>query len=737
MSGKTNYLLMILFITIYLLNNSCYDNNFKYPDYSHIPSNLSATDDLYNDKIVISWDVIESSSGYSLYRSSNGDEFTFIASLSNNQYEDFSIEPCRSYYYKVQAHYDQQSSDLSEADVGSAILDIPNNPDGLSINISTTSSLLLTFNSAPTAEQYNIYRSYSLLEDFTQIYSTSINEYTDKNLVPNTSYYYKVSALNCGGESSLSEAISATTENVRILEEDRTGDFTLTLEDLNQNNVYFIFTNTSTLVSASPPSIYKLTRTTSESVHPLLERDIPSNGNPMENSLVKGKPEIDLFNQSPYDFITRKEPIEQSLYQPRKDTYGETINFYIDSVSDTQAATCRKVITAGTAYGAKTINIWVADNCWYQGGTKAYLITPQILDTIADILLKPGEGNDLYDWEANIFGEEWGAHSNPDLITSDDEITILLMDIDDDNSYSGGTLGYFYAKDNFKSSVIDFSNERIMIYIDSVFMAAREGSSWEISDYLPSISIATLAHEMQHLIHFYQKFTLRNGVDNSEVWIDEMLSMQAEDLLADKLLVNGPREVDYNQGDAGNPGITEGVLPLFNYYVDYSLINWDASYSYGIVYALGSYLVRNYGGPKLLRDILHNSDIDYNAIDFALNQNGYSESFKDILVKWGIANLISDMQSPPMGKYQYNSGDYFSFLWNGIEYKVGSINLYNYIYDNGKNEYQGPYIYQNLPSWDYETASNLYFQAGENLSGSHSWEINMDDINLKLSIVIR
>jgi len=45
------------------------------------------------------------------------------------------------------------------------------------------------------------------------------------------------------------------------------------------------------------------------------------------------------------------------------------------------------------------------------------------------------------------------------------------MDLGDDNSKTGGIMGYFYSKDNFKESAVSGSNEQIMFYIDSILFA--------------------------------------------------------------------------------------------------------------------------------------------------------------------------------------------------------------------------------------------------------------------------
>ena len=49
------------------------------------------------------------------------------------------------------------------------------------------------------------------------------------------------------------------------------------------------------------------------------------------------------------------------------------------------------------------------------------------------------------------------------------------------------------------------SAARLIFFMDSAFFAIPEGPTWEVTDYCPSQVIGVLAHEFQHMIHFYQK----------------------------------------------------------------------------------------------------------------------------------------------------------------------------------------------------------------------------------------
>ncbi len=130
-----------------------------------------------------------------------------------------------------------------------------------------------------------------------------------------------------------------------------------------------------------------------------------------------------------------------------------------------------------------------------------------MVDILADKFLRSGSNNDIYDWETNIFGEEWGVEASQkqtNLIGETNEIVILLTDIDSDDNSRNGTIGYFWPKDTFND--IEGSNREIMFYVDAVMFSSKDNKDfWSIESKMPMETVSTLAHEFQHMISFYQK----------------------------------------------------------------------------------------------------------------------------------------------------------------------------------------------------------------------------------------
>lgn len=399
---------------------------------------------------------------------------------------------------------------------------------------------------------------------------------------------------------------------------------------------------------------------------------------------------------------------------------GDTHTFYLDTTSsgDTTQATLKKVVSdISTVFGNKTLNIWVSDNSFGAGCSKSKCMTQEMVDALADMFLKSGSDNDIYDWVTNIFGEEWGADaqaSYSNFIGETDQVDILLTDIGEDNSPNNGILGYFYAKDNYDISSISGSNERIMFYADAVIFANGE-NTWDIDDYWPKEMISTLAHEFQHMIHFYQK-SISAG-ESTDTWINEMLSETTEDVIATKIRHSGPRGIVYTDGSAGPTGNTLGRYPIFNEYNTYSLSSWNGNLAdYAKVNAFGTYLTRNYG-VQVLHDIVHNTQLHEDAIVNAVHNaaNGADKTFDDLLREWGIGVMLSDhtnLQDLPV----YNTGDFTEDTYNNSTYQLGSINFFNYD--------PKPTLYTS--NGTVAPQGNYYYKVGEGLHGNVTIDLSLN-----------
>ena len=540
------------------------------------------------------------------------------------------------------------------------------------------------------------------------------------------------------------------------------GDFTYSIDTgAATKSVYFAFTNPDTRVpAASIPSVSGTDALASKG----LDWTTDSIPLPAKSAIAATPTRVSEFNRDPFSRTGSTARLRKSLdltgSPPPPPMPNDIPNVSTEIMYDTLPngvpypfdATCRGVSGVVDIGGGKTrtLNIWVQDWCWMSqttGPAKAHYVDQTMVNALQAAFLASGVFNDIYDWVTAMIGSEWGPHPYADLIQPNDEITILLCDIEDDNSDNGGVIGFFWAKDNFKDGSIYqpnpglpnyfpyHSHERIMFYIDAVMLANPSPAG-----YWADQVVSTLAHEFQHMINFYQKIVVAGAGQGPDTWINEMCSQAVEDLVADKLGIMGPRGVDGNLGAAGPQNNSEGRIPLFNAFDSVSLSNWGGSgllQSYSASYAFGAYLTRNFGGAGLIRAMVQSPRTGAEQIvDSVSAIAGRQESLGDLLQKWSLAVLLSDRTDAPAG-YQYNTGDFIVSSVGSASYSLGSINFFNY--QQGTTGKTGPRLYSGnglVGNTRPLPASGLLYLAGLSLTGKHAWSIDLPE-GVSLSVVVK
>jgi len=521
--------------------------------------------------------------------------------------------------------------------------------------------------------------------------------------------------------------------------------YTLKLGD-NVGDVYMAFVNYGNDATAAPALVSSSVtsdvqqasdpaRSVQDAIKPAVTTDQPA--------VRRIEPaEIARFNNNPPPMVpagarAAASPVESVV--PRADTLGDSQSFYQYDGSFSnpiqRQATLRLVRSDGNGM---TLNIWVDDSLFLDVAPDLTgMVTPDKIVALADAFLIAGEHNDIYDWVSTMLGAPWGPHGFSNLIDASnaDTIDILLVDILRDFATDSGVIGYFWGKDNYIRTAngqdSDESNERIMFYLDAPMYGQLENGTWSATNSWPELVFSTLAHEFQHMIHFYQKTVLRTGGADSQTWLNEMLSLITEDIVAFDMGVPGPRGVDPNtvaDGSDQPAGNTGGWLGYFNEYNDEGLYAWDFDdpiANYAVTYGLGSFLVRNYGGPELARAAVQNGYVGTGAIEQALNDVRARTTYREALSRWAAGVLISNEQIDPTSSDApdgvYNTGTWFEYGLDGAVYHLGSINLFNH----DSSAVSGPKVGTNLPASDRPAGSAVYFRAGAGLTGTHEWTINI------------
>lgn len=206
-----------------------------------------------------------------------------------------------------------------------------------------------------------------------------------------------------------------------------------------------------------------------------------------------------------------------------------------------------------------------------------------------------------------VFGSEWtpGVDGDPHLLV------LHAHDL-------GGVGGYFSAADEFSRLANPFSNEAEMFYINLDYrQPGTEGYD------------STLAHEFQHMIHWYQD-------RNEDSWVNEGLSMLAQQVSG--LPVGNLHEVYLRQPDL-------------------QLTTWedeDNAPHYGASYLLMAYFMDRYGGRavRLLVEEQANGTRGFDAVLPKVGGGDFTAFFAD----WLAANLL-DSPRVADGRYAYRSLD--------------------------------------------------------------------------------
>ena len=425
-------------------------------------------------------------------------------------------------------------------------------------------------------------------------------------------------------------------------------------------------------------------------------------------------------------------------------------------------------------------------------GTLATASSSTGVNTVTTVNTGTPGSSDIYGYDTSIYGKEYFDQSDPKfanyansgLITPQGEIHIFILPLNPTSSTqgNGGVLGYFYNGDNLQFSNESDSNQKIMFQLDSQMLANpsydgtnsltnlpaqgwsdRYSTNATTVSYWPNQMLSTLAHEFQHMIHFYQKQVLQNANGGTQTWINEMCSMVTEDFVASSLGTVGPRGVPYTNGEyTYNPGqlwnTTSGTgndtgsrLAFFNNSYTLGVENWDTNdqlASYGVAYAFGAWLARNYGGPQLFHAIVDSPYTTDQAVVNAVNTvNRFTGSsavtMAQLVEQWAATMLLgaqadqgmpyelSAPQAVPL--YAFNPSPIQNGPGTAQTFHYGSVNPDNYypisdITNSFTSKTAGPLVYSNLSGVSSLPPLAFYYYAlnsGQALSGSVTFQVTL------------
>ena len=224
------------------------------------PSDLSASNGDYTDKVLLYWTPSEGASGYHVYRNTINNhtgQLLLVENHPDSTYADLDAAPGVTYYYWVIACNSAGCSDYSSSDFGWRAEIIPLPPEMLSASDGTyTDKVHLAWTASEGAKYYLIFQNTSeihagevvLTEDHTSC------TYDDLTPTPGVIYFYWVKACNSAGCSPYStvdsgfraEVAPDTPKGLTASEGDHTDRVHLSWTPSENANYYQVFRNTHT-----------------------------------------------------------------------------------------------------------------------------------------------------------------------------------------------------------------------------------------------------------------------------------------------------------------------------------------------------------------------------------------------------------------------------------------------------------------------------------------------------------
>jgi hypothetical protein len=323
-------------------------------------------------------------------------------------------------------------------------------------------------------------------------------------------------------------------------------------------------------------------------------------------------------------------------------------------------------------------NVWVAEGNYEDSDSHENKITSAQATALAQ------KFDIIYQKETPVFGYEYGADETSPVggMDGDTKIQILVYDIYEDyapNSTSG-VFGYFFSGDELSEATLAGqnpkykTNEAEIFYVDAYF-----------TEKAPDAMYSTLAHEFQHMINFNQKTIKSNYHSAAGVWYNEMLSMLAEDLI--------DTFIGIHTSNSGHP-VKSRIPDFLAYYNFDDPTAWkndnNVLHYYANAYALGAYLVRNFGGAELVKQIMSNTEVDIASLNSALNSDANPlrtsgvSTFAAALGRYGEAMLFNQSSgSRPSDVLSFNNTvtktiDGTNYEFSGFDVQaLGSLKVWN------------------------------------------------------------
>ncbi len=417
---------------------------------------------------------------------------------------------------------------------------------------------------------------------------------------------------------------------------------------LDTDNMYFVYSN----VTESDKS---LAMGSGSGVSLQMMPDIQFSPSMEENPLHPPVPDgVTQFNNDPslrppllLPAPGEAPPPQSPQYNMGSVTVGSTTRNWTDSNYNTVATTLRAY---ATTYAGNKVYVWIQNGSTMLG-SQDVMEKFNGCNVINGGSCTFGEyANSIYKMVRDIAGAEWGSHLYSNLLASTEtDVHIVYYDITPDGQ-PWGILGYYWSANNYMKSSFAASNEALVFFMDAPTYKSGPPGVEKLN--------GTLAHEFQHMIHFYQR-TIKRGV-NSPTWMNEMASMTVEDLVATVVggagsgpaFGNGSRLARYVQNPNCNLTIWNSGSGTT------ACTGWQDSYATS--YSFGGFMARQY--PGFIHHLLTSTQNNMAAVQDAIVLAGYTDTWQTAFSRWGTTFAMNDDE---LGNAKANYAPGFGFIAQG------------------------------------------------------------------------
>lgn len=275
---------------------------------------------------------------------------------------------------------------------------------------------------------------------------------------------------------------------------------------------------------------------------------------------------------------------------------------------------------------------------WVETAEIAKLDQTQIDDLLADFATNT---NNIVGMTTGVVGDYWGnqikANNQSILLDgTEKDIHIVITNLTPDGQ-PFGIIGYFWALNDIKTAIHPASNGKLMFFIDSETLAYNKPSGKNSVGY--TTIVTTLAHEFQHMIHFYQKNAVMDVQDDT--WTDEMTSVMVEDVVGSKLVSPSANTLTRSGGRFSN-WLNNTVCEVGKWYGNTATSDGcDVYSSYATHAAFGAYLVRQYG-VGILQKIATGNKVGFDSVDSAIQSVNAGHTLATALKNFYASAYVND-----------------------------------------------------------------------------------------------